>query len=255
MRLTIDTTERLLHCEGRGESRTLPLYSAEAFQLLSREWVRVGWALKYSYSFTWFGVPIIQLPEDVVRIQETIYSLQPDVIVETGVAHGGSLIFYASLCKALGKGRVIGIDIEIRPHNRKVIESHPLADAITLIEGSSVDPAVVAKVRGLVRDGEKVLVLLDSNHSKSHVAAELNAYADLVTPGSYIIATDGIMQDLTDVPGGRPEWSQDNPQQAALEFAAKHPEFKLEDPPLLFNEGKVAGRITYWPTAYLRRVR
>jgi cephalosporin hydroxylase len=151
MKLTIDTESKTLLEDGDGASRTVPLYSKEAFELLSRQWVRVGWALHSSYRFTWLGRPVIQLPEDLVRVQEVVHRIQPDVILETGVAHGGSLIFYASLCKILGRGRVIGIDIEIREHNRRALEAHPLQSCITLLEGSSVDPVIVARAKGLIR--------------------------------------------------------------------------------------------------------
>lgn len=250
MRLTIDTDVRTL----TANDREYPLDSPEAFRYLSQQWVAVGWALRYSYSFTWLGRPVVQLPEDLIRIQEVIFRVQPDVIVETGVAHGGSLIFYASLCKALGRGRVIGVDIEIRPHNRAAIEAHPLASFITLLEGSSTSPTIVDKLRSLIRPGERVLVLLDSNHTKAHVLAELEAYAPLVSLDSYIVATDGIMADVADKPGASAEWAWDNPQEAAREFAERNPRFRLEEPPVLFNEGHVTERVTYWPGAYLRRV-
>src|SRR5207253_434917 len=140
-----------------------------AFEILSEQWLKVGWNEKYPYTFSWMGRPIIQLPEDMIRVQEVIYRIRPAVIIETGIAHGGSLIYYASLCKAMEKGRVIGIDIEIRPHNRAAIEGHELFPLITLIEGSSVAPDIVQQARSLVADGESVLVLLDSNHTKQHV--------------------------------------------------------------------------------------
>lgn len=253
MKLTIDTDARTLLVEEAGLARTLDLYTREAFEHLSRQWVRVGWNQKYQYTFSWMGRPVIQLPEDIVRAQEVIHCVQPDVIVETGVAHGGSLILYASLAKAIGKGRVIGIDIEIRPHNRQAIESHPLSPLITLIEGSSIDPRVVACAKALIKPGETVMVLLDSNHSKAHVLRELDAYHGLVTPGSYIVATDGIMRDLADLPRGQPEWVQDNPATAAAEFAAQHPEFVLEQPGWPFNESALTQNITHWPDAWLRR--
>lgn len=255
MKLTIDTEARTLVSEGADGARSFPLYTREAFSALSRVWVQVGWALKHIYSFTWMGRPIIQLPEDMIRAQEVIYRVKPDVIVETGVAHGGSLIFYASLFKMMGSaGRVIGVDIEVRPHNRAAIEAHELSPSITLVEGSSVDPAVVDRVRALIRPGEKVLVLLDSNHTKDHVTGELEAYAPLVTPGSYIVATDGLMEFLHDVPRGRPEWKDDNPSAAAREFAGRHAEFTLEEPPpFVFNEGEVREHVTHWPAAWLRR--
>ena len=251
MKLDIDTIEQKLSIDGK----PYPLYSDESFRVLSDLWVKVGWNQKYSYSFSWLGVPVIQLPEDVIRYQEAIYTLQPDVIVETGVAHGGSAILSASLCKLLGKGRVIAIDIEIRPHNRQRIESHPLSDLITLIEGSSTAPEVVERVKGLIKPDEKVLVVLDSDHSYGHVMNELAAYAPLVSEGSWIISTDGLMQDLTDVPRGSAKWDLDNPARAARDFAAANPEFVLEPPAWPFNESTLSENITHWPDAWLRRRR
>jgi cephalosporin hydroxylase len=229
--------------------------SPEAFRILSKLWLRSGWDTKYVYSFTWLGRPIIQLPEDLIRLQEVIYRVKPDVIVETGVAHGGSLIFYASVCKAMSKGRVIGVDVEIRPHNRSAIESHELFSYITLIEGDSIDPSTVEKVKTQVKPGETVMLLLDSNHSKAHVLAELRAYAPLVTQGSYAVAMDGIMEDVVGAPRTQPDWSWNNPRQAALEFVAAHPEFEIEEPSFLFNESEIAQRVTYWPSAFLKRLK
>lgn len=255
MKLTIDTEQKTLVCESNAGREELSLYSDRAFDLIAEQWVKVGWNQRYSYTFSWMGRPIIQLPEDMVRTQEVIYRVKPDVIIETGVAHGGSLIFYASICKALGKGRVVGIDIEIRPHNRAAIEDHLLAPFITLIEGSSTAPETVAKAKGLVKPEETVLVLLDSNHTKQHVAEELEAYHHFVTPGSYVVATDGIMKDLYDVPRGQPEWTWDHPTAAAAEFATRHPEFVVEQPAWPFNESGLARNLTHWPGAWLRRIK
>lgn len=253
MRLMIDTDTGTVREERDGTVCTVPLDSPDAFRLISEHWVTVGWTQGYSYGFTWLGRPVIQLPEDMIRIQEVIYRVKPDVIIETGVAHGGSLIYYASLCKATDCGRVIGIDIEIRPHNRSAIKAHPLASYITLVEGSSVAPEVVSRVKGMIRPNERVLVLLDSNHTKAHVLAELNAYAPLVSADSYIVATDGIMAAVAGRPGSKPSWHWDNPSEAARDFAAAHPEFILEEPRFLFNEGKIKQQLTHWPSAYLRR--
>lgn len=233
--------------------RTLPIGSQEAFALISSAWVRSGWDGKYVYSFSWMGRPIIQLPEDVLRIQEAIYEIKPDVVVETGVAHGGSLILYASLFRAMGRGRVIGVDIEIRPHNRKAIEAHEVSDLITLVEGSSTSPQVLDQVKKLIKPGERVLVILDSNHTRDHVRSELEAYGALVSSGSYIVSTDGIMGDLVGAPRSQPDWGWNNPRVAAEEFLKVHPEF--EDAPLAFpfNEGTLNHRVTYWPGAWLRR--
>ena len=238
-----------------GGSATYPMATAKAFEELSRAWLRCGWDNKYVYSFTWLGRPIIQLPDDLIRLQEVIFSLKPDLIVETGIAHGGSLVFSASLCKLLGKGRVVGVDVEIRPHNRAAIESHPLFDLITLIEGDSADPGTVEAVRAHVRPGETVLVLLDSGHTKDHVLAELKAYGPLVNTGSYIVAMDGIMEQLAGAPRTDPDWSWNNPLRAALAFVEESDDFAIEEPAFPFNEGNVSSRVTYWPSAFIRRVR
>lgn len=254
MKLTIDTEKKSVTVDESGTSRTVELYSREAFELISHQWMKVGWDQKYPYTFSWMGRPIIQLPEDMVRAQEVVYRVKPDVILETGVAHGGSLIFYASLCKAMGKGRVIGVDIEIRPHNRAAIEAHEMFPLITLIEGSSIDKGIVAKAKSLIKPGETVLVILDSCHTRQHVLDELEAYSDLVSPGSYIVATDGSMKDLHDVPRGKPEWVNDNPTQAALDFVTTHSQFVIEQPVWSFNGSELKENITHWPGAWLRRV-
>ena len=235
-------------------SREISLADPEAFDLLSKAWLRCGWDTKYVYGFSWLGRPVIQLPEDMIRIQELIYDLKPDVILETGIAHGGSLIFYASLCSAIGKGRVIGIDIEIRPHNRDAIESHRLFPMISLIEGSSIEPNIVQHVKDKIGPSETVLVLLDSNHSKEHVAAELEAYSSMIKPGGYIVACDGIMKDVVGAPRSNQDWSWNNPISAVEEFLNNHPEFVSEEPHWPFNEGDISNRVTYWPKAYLRRI-
>jgi cephalosporin hydroxylase len=237
----------------RHEGCELSLDSEQAFRLISDAWLRAGWDVKYVYGFSWLGRPVIQLPEDMLRIQEVIYDLKPDVIVETGVAHGGSLVFYASICTAIGKGRIIGIDIEIRPHNRTAIEEHRLSPLISLVEGSSIDSDVVQSVKNLIGSAETVLVLLDSNHLKDHVLAELEAYSPLVSPGSYIVACDGIMQKVAGAPRTAEDWSWNNPVSAVNEFIATHPEFESVEPVWPFNEGKVRERVTYWPKAFLRK--
>jgi len=253
MKLIINNEDNTLTQKIEGNKRVFNLYTKEAFELLSQQWVKVGWSQKYQYTFSWMGRPIIQLPEDMIRIQEVIYRIKPDVIIETGIAHGGSLIYYASLCKAMEKGRIIGIDIEIRPHNRQALESHELFPYITLIEGSSIDESIINNVKSLVKAEETVLVILDSNHTKQHVLDELNAYHSLVTPGSYIVATDGIMKELHDVPRGISDWKVNNPEVAATEFSQKHSEFIIEQPHWSFNESDLTENITHWPSAWLRR--
>jgi cephalosporin hydroxylase len=254
MIITLDTGKKTLSTNDNGVSRELDLYSKEAFALLSEQILRVGWNQKYPYTFSWMGRPIIQIPDDIVRMQEAIYQVKPDVIIETGIAHGGSLIFYASLFKAMGRGKVIGIDVEIRPQNRAALEAHELSSYLTLIEGSSIDPVVVEKVKALVEPGQRIMVVLDSCHTKAHVLGELMAYHSLVSMGSYIVATDGYMKDLHDVPRGNPEWRDDNPTAAALEFAAAHADFIVSSPILNFNESGLGDHLTYWPSAWLKRI-
>ena len=168
-----------------------------------------------------------------------IYDIQPDVIIETGVAHGGSLIFYASLCTAIVKAIVVGIDIEIRSHNRLAIEEHRLSPLINLVEGSSVDPSTFQQVKSMVSPSDKVLVLLDSNHSKSHVLSELNLYSQLVSSGSYIVACDGIMKQVTGAPRTDKDWLWNNPLSAISEFLESNTDFSLDEPPRPFNEGSI----------------
>ena len=254
MNVSIDfATSTVTVTDGVSE-RTLAFDHPEAFEAVSAAWLRLGWDIKYVYGFSWLGRPVIQLPEDMIRVQEAIYQVQPELIVETGIAHGGSLVFYASLCKAMGQGRVIGIDVEIRPHNREAIEAHELFDYITLIEGSSTDPTVLSQVHEAARNAESVFVMLDSNHTKAHVLAELEAYAPLVTPGSYIVAADGIMQQVAGAPRTSEDWTWNNPRAAAEEFVAAQEGFRIEPPPFPFNEGAVESMVTYWSGGWIRRV-
>lgn len=261
MKIVIDTAaQTFTQVDGAAEN-TIGLYTKEAFEALSLAWVRVGWSLQYYHNFTWFGLPILQLPEDLLRLQEVIYALRPAVIVETGVYHGGSLLFHASLLAAMsvdkerGEGKVIGVDREIPQPTRDALCRHPLAPRISLLEGDSADPKIVAQVADLVGTASPVLVILDSGHSRDHVARELESYAPLVTKGSYIIATDGIMKDIADVPRALPEWKTDNPFEAANEFAARHPEFRQQSPEWLSHEGVLTENVTYWPGAWLQRLK
>lgn len=255
MEIIIDDIQKTLIIKTYTGEKIVPLYSKEAFEIISKQWLKVGWNQKYVYTFSWMGRPVIQLPEDMIRIQEVIYSVKPDVIIETGIAHGGSLIYYASLCKAMEKGRVIGVDIEIRPHNRKAIEKHELSQFITLIEGDSIENRILNQVKALIKPNDTILIILDSKHTKQHVLKELEAYSPLVSKGSYIVATDGSMKYLHDVPRGNPEWIWDNPMAAALEFVSKNLGFIIEQPAWVFNESELTEVITHWPGAYLKCIR
>jgi len=201
------------------------------------------------YRFSWLGRPIIQLPEDIVRLQELLFRAKPDVVVETGVAHGGSLVLYASVSDA----RVIGVDVEVRPQNREAIESHPLAPRITLIEGDSVAASTFARVREAVGDATRVLVVLDSKHTKEHVLEELRLYGALVSPGSYLVVADGIMRDLAGAPRSSTDWSWNNPAAAVEEFLAENAEFVRDEPPPSFDESQVRTPVSYFVGGWLRR--
>jgi len=253
VRLTIDTGSKTMSVEEDGRRSNLDLFSKESFDRIAELWVAVGWVRKYSYGFSWMGRPIIQLPDDMVRVQEAIFAARPDTIIETGVAHGGSLIYYASLFEALGHGRVIGIDVEIRPGNRAAIEAHPMFRRISLVEGNSIAQTTVDEVKALLKPGEAVMVILDSNHSKAHVASELDAYADLVTQGQFLLVQDGVMQQVAGMPRTNIDWSWNNPISAVSEFLAKRPDFERAQLPRPFDESQSTPECTHHAEGWLRR--
>ncbi len=206
---------------------------------------------QYSYNFSWMGRPIIQYPQDMIAMQEIIWQLKPDLIIETGIAHGGSLIYYASILELIGKGEVLGIDIDIREHNRKEIEKHPMFKRIKMLQGSSVSADMAEQVKQYVAGKETILVCLDSNHTHEHVMQELQLYAPFVSLNSYIVVFDTIVQDL---PEGyfsqkRPWGISNNPKTAVYEFLKQHTNFEIDhsiDNKLL---------ISVAPEGYLKRVR
>ena len=192
-------------------------------------------APKYSYNFSWLGRPIIQYPQDIVAMQELIWQIQPDLIVETGIAHGGSLIFSASMlelnaaCGGPKDARVVGVDIDIRPHNKSAIEAHPMARRITMFQGSSIEPSIVAKVAAEAKGRERVLVCLDSMHTHDHVLAELRAYAPLTTRGSYCVVFDTLIEDMpADMYPDRPWKPGNSPKSAVHEYLRTNPDFEVD---------------------------
>ncbi len=209
---------------------------------------------KYSYNFSWLGRPIIQYPQDIVAMQELIWSIQPDLIIETGIAHGGSLIFSAAMlelnavCGGCQDAEVLGIDIDIRSHNREAIEAHPMSKRISMIEGSSIATEIIDQVKEKAEGKKNVLVCLDSNHTHEHVLAELEAYAPLVTPGSYCVVFDTIIEDLPDdMFPDRPWGVGNNPKTAVWEYLKSHPEFEIDKS----IQNKLM--ITVAPDGYLKR--
>lgn len=237
------------------------LYSPEGFKIIADLCLKVGWDQKYLYSFSWLGRPIIQSPDDMLRIQEVIYDIKPDVVVETGIAHGGSLIYYASILQSMGNGRVIGIDLDIRQHNRIAIEEHNLFPLISLIEGSSIDPSVFEKVKELISDNETTIVILDSAHDYDHVKSELEIYCSLVSIGSYIVVTDGSQEYLGSTPRAKSEypgyvdtWKVNNPKKAAEDFVLNNEQYAIVEPLFPFNEGNIDFRVTHWPSAFIKKL-
>ena len=184
---------------------------------------------RYTYNFTWFGRPIIQLPEDIITLQELILQIRPDLIIETGVAHGGSLVFSASMLELLGQGEVVGVELELRPHNRKAIESHPLSKRIKLVEGSSVDQHVVDQVRRFAEGKRAVLVILDSNHTHEHVLRELELYSPLVSKDSYHVVLDTGIEDMPEGTFADRPWDKgNNPKTAVWEFLKHTNRFEID---------------------------
>jgi len=204
----------------------IDIYSDEGFKLLTDLWIKTSFCKKIMYEPTWLGIPIIQYPNDIVMMQELIWKIRPDVILETGVAHGGSAILYASILELLGKGKVIGIDVEIRKYNRLAINCHPLSKRIELIEGGSTDPEVVEEVHRRIDTKGEVLVVLDSNHSHDYVLSEMELYSKFVSPGGYMVVMDGVQEMLSDTPTGKKEWKHNNPLSAIRDFLSRHPDWK-----------------------------
>ena len=221
---------------------------------------------KYSYNFSWLGRPIIQYPQDMVALQEIVWMVKPDLIIETGIAHGGSLVLSASMlatldyCDALERGemldpaspkrKVVGVDIDIRAHNRAALDAHPMRNRMELIEGSSVAPEIIDRVKTHAEGCTRVMVCLDSMHTHDHVLAELEAYAPLVTPDSYCVVFDTIIEDLSDDTYPDRPWSKgNNPKTAVWEYLKSHPEFEID------NEIEHKLVITVAPDGYLRKVR
>jgi cephalosporin hydroxylase len=231
--------QRVQHNGSNEELRS----AANAFNIASNK-------AQYSYNFSWMGRPIIQYPQDMIAMQEIIWNLKPDLIIETGIAHGGSLIYYASLMELIGKGQVLGVDIDIRDHNRKEIEKHPMYKRIKMIQGSSVSTDVIEQVTTYAEDKQTILVCLDSNHTHEHVLQELNLYSLFVTLGSYIVAFDTIVEDLPeDYLPGRAWTIGDNPKTAVHEFLKTNSNFEIDtaiDNKLL---------ISVAPQGYLKRVK
>jgi cephalosporin hydroxylase len=233
-------------------------------QAATQEWMLQSVAHRYSYCFSWLGRPVIQYPQDIVAMQELIWAVRPDLIIETGIAHGGSLILSASMlamldmCDAIegkrsmapatSRRRVLGVDIDIRAHNRAAIEAHPMASRIQMIQGSSIAPDVIAQVRGIAANYSRVLVCLDSNHTHDHVLAELEAYAPLTSPGSYCVVFDTLVEDMpADAYPDRPWGPGNNPKTAVWQYLKSHPEFKID------RETQNKLLITVAPDGYLLR--
>jgi len=196
----------------------------------TRAWFDKSFNYEYSYHFTWLGRPIIQFPQDILAIQEIIWMVKPDLIIETGIAHGGSLILSASFLELIGKGEVLGIDIDIRKHNRSEIEKHPMYKRITMIEGSSIDDNIVKKVYQYAKTKKTILVFLDSFHTHEHVLKELKLYSQLVKKGSYIVVFDTVIEDMPKISSHKRPWGKgNNPKTAVKTFLKNNKHFKIDE--------------------------
>ena len=204
----------------------------ESLKKLSNKWIMESSLHEYSYHFRWLGVPIIQFPQDIVGLQEIIWKIKPELIIETGIARGGSLIFSASMLQLIGKGSVVGGDIDIRKENKDIILKHPLYKRIKMIEGSSIDKTVISKVNKIAKNKKNILVILDSNHTHEHVLAELNAYSKLVKKGSYVIVFDTRIADIPDKYSKKlmnGNWDKkNNPKTAVHQFIKENKRFKID---------------------------
>lgn len=227
----------------------------EELKSCAHNFMKASLSPKYSYNFSWLGRPVIQYPQDMVAMQEIIWEVKPDLIIETGIAHGGSLIFSASMLELVAsctgsEGEVLGIDIDIRAHNRKAIEGHPMSKRISMIQGSSIAPDVITQVIEKAKGKNRILVILDSNHTHDHVLAELEAYAPLTTVDSYCVVFDTLIDDMPKSVIGDRSWGHGNsPKTAVHEYLKKHTEFEIDKS----IEHKLL--ITVAPDGYLRRKR
>ena len=231
-----------------GKKQEADLYSDEGFEMLATLTTKSGVYKRKMYELDWLGVKCIQIPNDIVAMQEIIWSVKPDIIVETGVAHGGSLILSASVLELIGKGKVVGVDVDIREHNRKTLDAHPLRHRLELVEGSSIDNHTAEQVKSYIGPGDIVLVVLDSNHTEAHVSKEIEIYSELVSIGSYIVVHDGSQAYVSDIPGGKPEWEYDHPLTSIRKFLAENKNFEID------------AKMNRWgatssPDGYLKRVK
>jgi cephalosporin hydroxylase len=237
------------------QQRITAIGQDEVLKARADDFMQASLAPKYSYNFSWLGRPIIQYPQDMIAMQEIIWQIQPDLIIETGIAHGGSLIFSASMLELIAsctgqEGEVLGLDIDIRPHNRSAIEAHPLFKRISMIEGSSIAPDIITQVYAKAQGKKRVLVCLDSNHTHDHVLAELQAYAPLTSVGSYCVVMDTVVEDVADeLSSDRPWGKGNNPKTAVWEYLKTHDEFEIDKS----IQNKLL--ITVAPDGYLKRVR
>lgn len=221
-----------------------------SFTQLSREWTVRSSELRYSYNFKWMGLPIIQLPQDIVAMQELIWSTQPDVIVETGIARGGSAVFYASLMELIGKGKVVSVELDLRDSNRQALENHPMRKRIEILDGDAIAEDTAARVQSRIRPGDTVLVCLDSNHTHEHVLRELQLYGPMVSVGSYMVVFDTVVEVLPEPKEKTRPWGKgDNPWTAVQEFLRIDDRFKILDD----YDSKLA--VSYAQNGYLQRVR
>jgi len=223
--------------------------NTEQLKKAYKEWLTAHWENKLSYEPLWLGMPIIQTAEDMMIMQEIVFKIKPDFIVEMGIAHGGSLIYYASLLKLLGRGRVIGVDVDIREHNRKLLEKHPLIELVDMIEASSIEQSTFEEVKKRIPEGSKVIVILDSCHEKDHVLKEMELYSPLVSKGSYLVVCDTIMPRVAGLKYAKEDFDTNNPKEAIEVFMKKYPnQFAID------RKWEDKYCFTYFPGGFLKKL-
>jgi len=244
----ITETDSSIILKNENGQEEVKLYTKEGFEMLSNLWIKVAAEFKVNYELTWLGRPIIQFGSDMIMLQELIWEVKPDIFIETGIAHGGSLIYTASLFEMIGNGRVIGIDIDIREHNKVAILAHPMFKRISMIEGSSIADSTILALEKQLESGKKIMVMLDSNHSREHVLNEINLYSKYIPVGSYLIVQDGAQKWVADIPRGKAEWIDDNPLCAIDDFMKTNNDFVVDETYTRLG-------ISSSPGGYLKRIK
>lgn len=254
--LKVNFTKNKISYILKDKKKSFNLFSENSFNIVKKFWEEYCWHFKYTYQFTWLGFPVIQLADDLIQVQELIYKEKPDFIVETGIARGGSIIFYSSICKLINHGKVIGVDIKIRKKNKELLDKSFLKNYFKLIESDSNNKKLILKLKNLLKN-KKTLVILDSNHEYEHVLKELINYGEIITKGSFILVTDGIVDTMTYSPRRKIYNKNGGPLKALKEYLNLNKKFKKMKKPIIFNNSLVKKdiRLTHFPNGLIKKIK